>query len=405
MLAGRREIACPLCLAAGCCLLAWGGTARGDRFELKSGGTLVGTVIEQTGSLYVIRTREGAEVTLNRLQLAKVAPENPAYEEYLQRSRALPDTLEAHRELAAWCREQQLTAENEHHLRRVLELDPQDEAARVGLGYQRRGGRWLTRDELMQARGLQMYEGKYRTAQEIALRQRKQLSERSSADWFGQLRLWRDWLDSRRAQQVDEARAQLVSLSDPAATGAIVRMLSNEKDPWVMQQWVAALGRIDHPLATQTLVDLSLNDPDDDLRMLCLDLLTREGRQPPLLPYVRALKSEDNEIVNRAGIALREIGDVEALSPLIDALVTTHKYLIDDGQSGRLNAGMVNGGGGFSAGGKGPQIVRRDRENREVLQALVKLSGKHDFGFDEQAWRSWFINEQSSDRIRTRRDL
>ena len=87
------------------------------------------------------------------------------------------------------------------------------------------------------------------------------------------------------------------------------------------------------------------------------------------------------------------------------ALVTTHKYLIDDGQSGRLNAGMVNGGGGFSAGGKGPQIVRRDRENREVLQALVKLSGKHDFGFDEQAWRSWFINEQSSDRIRTRRDL
>jgi len=380
------------------------GACRGDRFELKSGGVLQGELAEQEGSKYVIRTREGALVTLNRLQLARVAPESAAQQEYARRSRTLPDTLAAHRELAAWCRDQQLSAEAEHHLRRILQFDPQDEAARKGLGFQRRGDRWLTRDELMAARGLQLHEGKYRTPQEIALRERQKAAAQTSGDWYGRLRLWRDWLDSRRSQQVDEARAQIAALSQPEAAAAVARMLEGEKDPWAARQWIAALGRIDHPLATQTLVDLSLADPDDEVRSQCLDLLTRDGRRPPLLPYVKALRSPDNQLVNRAAIALREIGNSEAVSPLIDALVTTHKYVVDEGSSGQINAGMVNGAGGFSAGGDGPKVIRRDEENAAVLQALIKLSGRQDFGYDEQAWRSWFINEQARTEVRTRRD-
>ena len=48
----------------------------------------------------------------------------------------------------------------------------------------------------------------------------------------------------------------------------------------------------------------------------------------PIVPYVNALKSKDNEVVNLAGLALGQLNDPAAISPLIDALVTTHKYII-----------------------------------------------------------------------------
>ena len=67
-----------------------------------------------------------------------------------------------------------------------------------------------------------------------------------------------------------------------------------------------------------------------------------------IVPYVQALRSKDNVIVNRAAEALGTIGDPEAISPLIDALVTTHKYLIQPaggGGPGEITAGFGTGGG------------------------------------------------------------
>jgi hypothetical protein len=159
--------------------------ARADRFELKDGGEVVGTTIQRTdGGDYTVRTPDGAEVTLARELLARVVEENDAAAEYQKRSRKAPDTAEAHRELAAWCREHKLLAEAEVHLARVVELDPTDEDARRSLGYQHVGDRWLTSDELMVDRGMKFYDGKYRTPQDIAIRERNKQQESVSVDWF-----------------------------------------------------------------------------------------------------------------------------------------------------------------------------------------------------------------------------
>jgi HEAT repeat protein len=120
-------------------------------------------------------------------------------------------------------------------------------------------------------------------------------------------------------------------------------------------------------------------------------------------PYVQALKSKDNVVVNRAGYALGRIGDVAAISPLIDALVTKHKYQVSAGGP-EISAGFGTGGGGLNVGGNAPQIIEKEEQNQRVLQALMKLSANQSFEYDEQAWRAWFVDQQMRQHINSRRD-
>jgi hypothetical protein len=131
------------------------------------------------------------------------------------------------------------------------------------------------------------------------------------------------------------------------------------------------------------------------------------ARPVSILPYVQALKSKHNVIVNRAAIALERIGDRASISPLIDALVTTHKYQVAPDNSGQMSAGFDpsgKGGGGLSMGGKGPTFVTQDEQNVAVRQALRKLSGGLDFDFDEVAWRHWYVEMLSHEHANSRRD-
>lgn len=381
--------------------------ASADLYELKDGGQIVGETVERPEAEgYVVRTPAGAEVTITRDQVRRIVPQDDVHAEYERRSRTAPDTADAHRELAAWCREQKLIEESDHHLERVVDLDPTDEAARTSLGYLRVGGRWLTREEIMTARGLKLYEGKFRTPQDIAIRQRDERADDAEVDWFSKIRTWRGWLAKARPGQFEEAQAQIAAIADPQAAPALARLLDGEEDEQIFDLLLAALGRLDHPAAVQTLVAYSLDSNVAEVRLQCLDYLVRSARPVSILPYVKALKSKDNLIVNRAGEALGKIGDPAAVSPLIDALVTRHKYIVQGNQPGAINAGFNpnGGGGGLQMGGNGPKVVQRDRENLKVQRALVKLAGAQDLGFDEKAWRAWYVDRQMRERINSRRD-
>lgn len=387
--------------------------ARADIFELKDGGQLVGQVIERSekGS-YLVRTADGAQVSLDRDQLERIVAQNEATVEYERRSRSAPDTAAAHRELAAWCREHGLQAEVEHHLRRVVDLDPNDEDARRSLGFLRVGDRWLEHDDVMKLRGLQFFEGKWRTAQDIAIRQRDDAIGDGEANWFGKVRLWRGWLDNRREDRVQDGQAQFAALNDPQAAPALVQMLDKEEDDWAYDILLATLGRLDDPLAIQTLVSYSLEYDHANkqraaaVREDCLDYLISGARPVSILPYVQALKSKDNVIVNRAGEALGRIGDPAAISPLIDALVTEHTYVVQQGNPGQMSASFDpsgGGGGGLQMGG-GPKSVKQKEENIRVLNALKKLSGGQNFDYDEVAWRNWYVDVLMRQHANARRD-
>jgi hypothetical protein len=393
-------------------ILGAAAPATADVFELKDGGQIEGALVDRSDDgLYRIRTADGAEVTLDRNQIARVVPQNEALAEYEQRSRKAADTADAHRELAAWCREKGLIDEADHHLQRVADLDPDDEEARRSLGQVRVGNRWLNREDAMRALGLTMYDGKYRTAQDIAIRQRDSAVGEGESNWVGKVRLWRNWLDSRREDRVQDARMQFANITDPQAAPALVKLLDGEDQPWAFEILLGALGRLDDAVAVRTLVGYSLEfEHDDDrwadrIREDCLDYLLSSGRPVSVIPYVEALKSKDNVIVNRAGLALERIGDAAAISPLIDALVTSHKYLVQAAGPGTSATFDPNGGGGgFTFGGGGPKYETRNEENPSVLRALKKLSGGQSFDYDKVAWRRWYVDLLMRQHTNARRD-
>ena len=378
--------------------------AQGDVFLLKSGGQITGTEIKRGEQKeYIVQSDQGAIVTLSRRQIAKVVRQDNIELQYQQRSRLLPDTAESHRELATWCKQNRLSKQEEIHLQRIIELDPDDEAARLSLGYQLHHGRWMTREQIMAARGLRMYDGKHRTPQDIALREQAKNREKIEADWYRNIHLWVRWLNERRA---DEAAEKIAAIHDPLAASAIVRLLEKVENQRVRDLLTATLAELRHPLTVSTLVDFSLYEPDREVRLQCLDYLLEYHQPIHLKPYIDALdeRKNKNNIINRAAEALQHIGDKKAISPLIDALVTTHKFKISDAPPGNTSASFTpSGGGGLSAGNK-PKFYNRDVPNLKVRHALVELSGGQDFDYDEKLWRRWYVNQLIPKYIDTRRD-
>ena len=96
----------------------------------------------------------------------------------------------------------------------------------------------------------------------------------------------------------------------------------------------------------------AIYDQADEVRQTCLDHLQPKKRPEVTSYFVAKLKDKKNEIVNLAGIALGRMKDPAAIGPLIEALVTTHKFtLTPPGGNNSMNAGMTSRGGmGLSMG-------------------------------------------------------
>jgi hypothetical protein len=70
---------------------------------------------------------------------------------------------------------------------------------------------------------------------------------------------------------------------------------------------------------------------------------------------------------------------------------------------GTFGRGPNSGLGSFSFGGGGVQTVRQTFDNREVLQALVDLTGVS-YNFDVGAWKYWYAAQKKPTSLDARRD-
>ena len=162
---------------------------------------------------------------------------------------------------------------------------------------------------------------------------------------------------------------------------------------------------LNHRAAVDALVNLSLTDPDEDIRQQALEYLIKSGRPGLATPYVCALSNKDNEIINRAAAALGQIRDRSSIGPLIDALITTHRVKVSAANPDQHAYSFSNeGGSSYSFGGGAPPVKPQALRNRAVLDALITMSGGVSFDYDQEQWRGWLAAQAKTTAVDIRRD-
>ncbi len=389
---------------------------RSEEFLLQQGGRIRGQWLnrEDAGSdVYAIELERGGEVRLPRSSVTQVLQQSAAEQKYDTIRSEFPDDVQGQWELSEWCAAHGLDGQREVHLRRLLALDPNHTPARKLLGYRLVHGEWMTREDEMAERGMILYQGHYRTAQYIELDKRREEQRRAEADWVRKVRRWCGWLTGGRNRRAPDGEKNLRSIRDPLAVDALTRQLHDHAHPEIRLLLVDVLARIAREAlqgrasgawpAVSVLVEQSLSDPDREVRLTCIDHLVDLNHPAAVRPYVEALSSGENVRINRAAIALKALKSFEAISPLIDAVVTTHTVELTGRGPGQTSATFSpDGGGGIGVGG-GPQRIRRSVRNAEVLSALVAISGEN-FNYDTQAWRAWHAARQRATAFNARRD-
>ncbi len=404
------------CRAGAACALVGGvltaapaDLARADVFVLKGAGEVRGELVNRDESprkTYVIKTASGGQVTLAADQVKQVKRQTAAEMKYDQYRAVCPDTIDGHWRLAAWCHKYRLSRQRKVHLERIIELDPDHEKARHGLGYSHIGGRWLTQKQLMIENGYvrsKFAPGKWVLPQEEELLARRSKSTKAQLAWNAKLKRYSGWLGTDKSSQ---AVANIKAINDPYAVGALAKFLQTDRRPDARLLYVEALSRIGSGDAMVVLVNLSLLDADGEVRLAALEEVVARNFKPAVARYIAMLKDKNNQIVNLAATGLGQMKDPKAIGPLIDALVTTHTFRIQRGNPGQTTTAFGTGpnSGGFSMGGSKVQIFKRRFENRSVLQALVDLTSGTSFNYDVKAWKNWYVARKKPRTLDARRD-
>jgi len=416
-----------------CCLLWLLGVvllcspAAADLVRLKNGGEIRGTVprkADLAGAAEItIVTLTGASVVVRRDDIEFVTPRSIKLELYEDRLRDLPDTVEAHWELAEWCRSKKLSRQRTVHLEAILLLDSEHEAAHQALGHRLHNGEWLSHEELMRSRGYVRHKRRWVTQQELDLIQKTEAERAAEQKWYGKVRLWLGWLTGRDADRKREGFRNLTSLEDADAVTALRHFLGEHRDADVRRLFVRILGQIPGPKPIRALVERSLEDESATIRSEAISQLNPEYQDLAIEFYVGALQNDLNPVVRRAALALRTVGTQAEIDELIDALVTQHQYKVtvriqdqsyavgSDGSigmargtslppsvEGALRAGQLPYGAVVvpprSATRTKTVTVKRDERNPEVRGTLKELTGE-DFGYDERTWRLWWAAQKS----------
>jgi hypothetical protein len=261
----------------------------------------------------------------------------------------------------------------------------------------------------MQKQGYQKYKGSWRLPQEIELDTRERETDAAVKNWHVQLRRWRKWLIGRDARQALEARRNIEQIRDVLAAAPLGQLLEEETFLAPKLIYIQTLGELDCAAAGRALLKCAMEVESDQVQDACWDELARDGSPAIVASLLVELKSKDNRRVNRGAIGLARMNDRSAIRPLIDALVTTHKFKIVtrggnmNAQFGRPGGGAARPGAAFGAGGRGPKIIEKEIRNPEALNALLNLTDGANFQFEEDRWREWYARINTPPNINLRR--
>jgi tetratricopeptide (TPR) repeat protein len=136
---------------------------------------------------------------------------------YQQKDAALaPTDASGHFDLAMWCRTNNLMARYREQLEKAIAINPEHEPARKLLGYEKVDGKWYRGDELLVAKGMVQYQGKWVTKEfkensekGMVLRQGKWMTEEEWNKSRGYVKYHGTWIPQSRLKSI-QARLQKV---------------------------------------------------------------------------------------------------------------------------------------------------------------------------------------------------
>ncbi len=406
---GLSAIVLPILLTA---LLAplddHGVRLQADVLKLNNGGEIDGILLnpdEDPRTEYTMQLESGGEITIKAEDVRKHVPRSDAQERYRAIIARMPATAEANWKVADWCKTMGLRHERQLHLEAAIQMDPNHEKARQALGYHRTDDGWKHRDdfrrareEWMSSRGFQLHEGRWKLPQDIELDKKRREDELAAKRWAVDLKRWRTWWGKR--QRTDQARAAIQAIDDPRAVPAVASALENENQVHLATLYVKVLAKFRSPRATQALVKTAMATENLDLLDACLDALEVNGRELAVDAFIHSLGSTDNASINRAAVGLQRLVEPRATRPLIDVLVTKHKFKIGKDNPGQIStsfgSGPSGGGIGFGSGSRA-KVVEKPFNNPEVLNALLLLSDGANFDYDVARWKQWYALRDTPD--------
>jgi hypothetical protein len=154
-----------LLVPLGTALLLGASPARADTLELTDGRVVEGSV-EQTPEGYRVRNRFG-ESMLKQAEVKLWSKGRTVDELVRDRLKALTaGDAENRARLAKWLVDLGRVEEGRALAEAALAVDAENATAHGLLGHQRHGGRWMTSDEAMRAKGLELHGGRWMTPEE-----------------------------------------------------------------------------------------------------------------------------------------------------------------------------------------------------------------------------------------------
>lgn len=388
--------------------------AFGDLFRYKDGRIISGKVFGQptqkkinnvSVTIWTVEIAPGSYVQVLESELARNGHDklSDAEKEYEREVANLPQTAEAHCELAAWCVRHGMSALAEAHYRRALDLNPEHEVARVAAGYKKDGsGRWVKKEKIYgEQRGKVFYKGRWRFPESVAIEQAEEAANKKIAPLKKDLSRWHTSASfGRTPKQKQDAVAQIRQIRDPAAASILAEYLLETRKPAptpVRLIYVRVLSQFENFTVAKALATASINDPDAIVRTACLDALSKFGEEVAVPMYISYLKNANNDLVNRAAEGLGQFNPRQATLPLIEALVTEHVFEVGGGA--QMNVGNQ---GSFSMGG-GPKKEKRSLQNSSVLGTLTQITNQN-FDYNEPRWTAWYASVYGAPAGDLRRD-
>lgn len=379
-------------------------TTWADIFVVKDAGEVEGELLnpeQNPRTEYIVLTSSGARATFAKDQVEKIITKSESMKWYESVLPKMPGTAEGNWKMAELCAKRGLKELRISHLEAAIGLDSEHEHARRALGYQRIQGKWQLPEEYWTRLGYVRHNGAWRLPQEVEMEASRDAVEQAEKDWKRKVSQWRGWVTKGRDRAAD-GREQLLAIHDPLATPTLAKYLGSDNEPVQLKLiYIEVLARLEQGAAV--MIDLAISDADADVRDRCLDALAKFSAQSASRSFVKKLKSNDNAVVNRAAIAIARMGDASATRALIDALITKHKIVQQQGPGGNISATFGSGGTGFGSGSS-TKVHEERVENREVLAALAALNPQVNFGFDQAKWKRWLASFESPAQSDLRRD-